>query len=113
MFFSSLVHCPQWLFHIKPSLHCGERLWEKKKKRLPFGSFHLRARRSFPSEPLLASLWSELGHIAIEPVIYKGDEKVFGVLGTLGFLGHFLPSLCTHFIFLKYKLKHVYQCFKL
>lgn len=79
-----------------PHASCFLSTW---KKILTLGVFYLRARRSFPSKPLRASLCSELVHVAIEPITCKKDGNVLIALGSLGFSGHFLTSSLTHLVY--------------
>lgn len=117
MFSSSPWHCPQWLLNLVHVMLKGGPItrWSCYRSQgyiLPSGSCPLvkkdwpwesfGARRHFPSKPLLALLWPELGHMANEPVTCKEDGNVLSVRGPWDFQGiSFLHYRLSCFISLK------------
>lgn len=79
-------------------MHSGSRPLGKKKK-IDLGCLSFTSEMKLPQQTSPASLWPELGHMAIEPFTWKGDGNVLGVLETLGFSGHFIASLLTHLFY--------------
>lgn len=76
-----------------------------KKKKIDLGCLSFTSEMKLSQQTSPASLWPELGHMAIEPFTCKRDGNVLGVLETLGFSGHFPPSLLTHLLYILKTLK--------